>query len=61
MIFFQLIGNFFSVSYEFSLRLGGYPVPLYLFEKAEETDYSEQVVAIYPTLLEKLNQDNYDR
>ncbi|XP_023326960.1 RNA helicase Mov10l1 [Eurytemora carolleeae] len=43
-----------------SNRLGGYPVPLYLFEKAEESDYSEEVVCIYPTLLIKLNQENYD-
>lgn len=42
-------------------QLDPYPVPTFLFERAENEDFAGEVVGIYPALLHPLCPDNYER
>ena len=61
--FLNIFSGFSFLKYlkVFCLRLEPYPVPTFLFAKAEDENYAMEVVGIYPSLLNSLSTYNYDR
>jgi len=41
-------------------KLDPYPIPKFMYEKAELPTYSTEIVTIYPALLDKLSPQNYE-